>query len=413
MPASPPAVAAPPDDDGLSGEDACPDGELPLEEPLIEQMLDDDPADSLDVGPCYEPYDDDVAEVVDPEQPEAWDLAEKFVETSILKLNIAMMKSGKRAAEIDARLRAIRGRSDLDTVRRCVAELLEDCQTYLAEQSEAAERFRNRIGELGELKSLGEDIEMANLEQSAQIETTISNLKHMDFESDLEAANQRILGELNHLRVARHKLRDNQETAFLTISRYENRMDKIEKQLGNDPLTKVRNRIGLETTLWHWWQQNRQQAHRMSAAIFDLDGFGKVNEEHGPLVGDRILAHVAELARQQATAADLVGRFAGQQFLAVFADAGPRAAIKTAELVRQTIERTTFTHRGAKFQITATAGILEVAPTETHESFLAKLDAVLKHAKRSGPNRASFHNGREPEPVESPSFGAKYSEVAV
>jgi hypothetical protein len=119
----------------------------------------------------------------------------------------------------------------------------------LAEQSEAAEKFRARIGELGELASLGEEIEMTNLEQSAQVETTINNLEYMDFRSDPEAANQRLLEEIKNLRTARHKLRDNQEVAFLSIARYEKRIDKIEKQLFIDPLTKLRNRIGLEEAL--------------------------------------------------------------------------------------------------------------------------------------------------------------------
>lgn len=398
---------------GVSDETAWSGEELPPAETPIDEMLDDDPGQSLDIGPIYEPYDDDVAELINPDQPEAWDLNEKFVETSILKLNIAMMKSGRRASEIDVRLRGVRGHSDAETIRHCVAQLLEDCRTYLAEQNDAADKFRSRVGELGELKDLGEEIEMANLEQSAQIETTISNLEYMDFESDLEAANQRLLSELGKLRVARHHLRDNQEVAFLTIARYENRMDKIEAQLFNDPLTRIRNRIGLETTLWQWWQQNRQQSRQMSAAMFDLDRFGGVNEQYGALTGDRILEAIAALVQQQAGASDLVGRFAGQRFLVVFCDAGPRAAIKSAELIRQTIERTTFVHQDEKFQVTATAGIVEITPDDSHESLLARLEAALKHARKIGGNRASFHNGREPEPVESPNFGAEFSEIAV
>ncbi len=398
---------------GSPAEIVCAGAELPLDESPIDELLDDDPGQSLDIGPSYEPYDDDIAELIHLDQPESWDLGEKFVETSILKLNIAMMKSGQRAAEIDERLRDVRGRSDQETIRQCVAQLLEDCRTYLEEQHEAAERFRSRISELGELKELGEEIEMANLEQAAQVETTISNLEHLDLKTDLEAANQRLLSELGKLRAARHRLRDNQEIAFLSIARYEDRMDTIEAQLFNDPLTKLRNRIGVETTLWPWWQQNRQQSRRMSAALFDLDGFGKVNEQYGTIVGDRILVEVAGLIQRQLHAADLVGRFGGQRFLVVLSDVGPRAAIKTAELIRQTIERATFNHGGEKFQVTATAGIIDVAPAETHESFLAKLEATLNHARRSGANSASFHDGREPEPVESPNLGADFSEINV
>lgn len=410
---APPAVTAEPSMDGLFQEVFCDEKDLAVSENAIKDMLDDDPAESVDVEPNYEPYDDDVAELLNPDQPEAWDLNEKFVETSILKLNIAMMKSGQRAVSLDARLRASRGHSDAETIRRCVEELLEDCETYLAEQSEAAEKFSNRLGELGELKSLGEQIEIANLEQAAQIETTISNLRTMDFQSDLEAANQRLLTELNGLRLARHKLRDNQEMAFMTIARYEDRIDKIENQLFNDPLTKLRNRIGLETTLCQWWKQNRQQSRQMSAALFDLDRFGKLNDEFGFSVCDKLLVKVAELIQQQLSTADLAGRFAGQQFLVVFLDVGPRTAIKTAELIRQTIDKVVFFTDQARIPLTTSTGIIEVQATENQESFLSRLEATLKHAKEAGGNHASFHNGREIELVESPSFGPKYQEIRI
>ena len=90
---------------------------------------------------------------------------------------------------------------------------------------------------------------MGNLEQSAQVETTLNNLEYMDFSGDPEEGNQRLLEEIKNLRMARHRLRDKQEAAFLAIARCENRIDKIEKQLFIDPLTKLRNRIGLEVEL--------------------------------------------------------------------------------------------------------------------------------------------------------------------
>jgi len=405
---NPPELA----DEGLFQKVLRDEGLSPSETTII-GLLDDDPADSIDIDPCYEPYDDDVAELLNPEQPEAWDLNEKYVETSILKLNIAMIKSGQRAVQLDTRLRAIRGHSDRETIHQCVAELLEDCETYLAEQSDAAEKFRDRIGELGELKGLGEEIEMANLEQAAQVETTMSNLRHMNLDGDLEAANHRLMNELNSLRIARHRLRDNQEMAFMTIARYEDRIERIERQLHNDPLTKLRNRIGLEAPLWHGWQQRRHHSRQMSGALFDLDHFGKLNEEFGFAACDQILVRIAELTEQQLNTADLVGRFAGQRFLAMLLDVGPRTAVKSAELIRQTIAKAVFLKGSTKIPVTVSSGIIEVSPSDTHESFLQRLEATLKHAKQAGGNRASFHNGREAEMVESPNLGPKYQEIRI
>ncbi len=389
----------------------------------IEQLLDDEADDTMDDELATESFDGtgddaDASESLNPDDPEAWDLNEKYIETSILKLNIAMMKSGKRATDIDTRLRACRGQTDPEAIRKCLAELKEDCETYLAEQSQLAEQFSERVGELGELSALGDEIEMANLEQSAQVETTLNNLSNMDFQSDLEKANSRLLEEIGNLRQARHKLHDNQDAAFLAIAKHENRMDKIESRLFSDPLTKLLSRTGLEATLWQWWKQNRHQSRQMNAALLDLDEFGRVNEEYGPLVADRILARLAQLIQKRVGKGDLVGRYAGQRFLVVMLDVGPRAAIKNAEQLRQSIENVSFLIGGLEgdrqqTRVTVGGGITEVSPEDTLEGLFERLETTLKQAKKAGPNRAFFHDQENSELVESPDFGVEQIEIEI
>ena len=385
----------------------------PPPSPPLEELLHADPAEHTEVEPYDEPYDDDVAELIRPVSPEAWNLNEKYVETSILRLNIAMMRSGVRATEIDTRLRLLGSRVDAGTIQRSLDELKTDCELYLAEQREGAKRLHSRIGELGELKWLGEEVEAANLQQAAQIETTLQNLHDMDFHSDLAAAAARLLAEISHLREARHKLRDSQEKAFLVIARYENRVDKIEKQLLNDPLTEIRNRIGLETALWEWWRQGRHRSRPMCAAMFDLDGFGRVNTAHGALVGDRILRHFGQFLQQSVAETDLAARYGGQRFVLFFCDNGPQAAAKTVELVRQSLERTTFRHNEEKIRLTACGAVAEVKPDDAYEAVLDRLETAMHQTKQAGANRSACHRGGKIEPMESPDLGAEYDEVAV
>lgn len=377
----------------------------------VDSLLDGLEEESVELQPHEEHYDEDIAEFFQPDQPEYWDLNEKYVETSILKLNVAMIKSGLRTQEIDMRLRAVAGRSDAETIRRCLEELKEDCETYLQQQREAAEKFTARISELGELRSLGEEIELANLEQSAQLETTLSNLQHMDFESDLEAANRRLLAEIHNLRIARHWLRDMQEAAFLAVARYEGRLQSIERQLWHDQLTRLRSRIGLEVALAEWWKQSRHQNRQLAGVLLDLDAFGKVNEKHGSLIGDRVLVHVAELLKKNTSPSDLVGRFTGESFLIMMADVGPRAAIKNAELLRQTLEKMIFRHEEETFHLTLTGAVVEVRPDDSDEGVVKRLQETLRDARRVGRNHIFFHNGRQSEPVEAPNLGAQEIEI--
>lgn len=391
--------------------------DLPLEPSIpsgLHELFDAGDPGELGIEPCDEPYDDDAAELMNPSIPELWDINEKYVEASVLRLNIAMIRSGARAAEIDSRLRSCRGRSDHETIETCLRLLREDCVGYLAEQSEAAQKFSDRIGELGELSSLGEEIEMGNFEQSAQVETTLNNLEYMDFNGDPEEGNRRLLEEIKNLGMARHRLRDKQEAAFLAIARCEDRIDKIEKQLFDDPLTQLPNRIGLEAELHAWWEQGRRKTRPMSAVLFDADKFGAVNEDYGPLLGDRILYQLGQILKSGFGEENLLGRFAGNRFLAVLLDAGPRAALKSIERIRQTVEKTTFLHEDRTIKITVGAAITEVKPDDgEYIAVLERLEKTMKTVKENGPNRAFLCDGHTPEPVESPNFGVEADEIVI
>ena len=344
---------------------------------------------------------------------ELWNLDEAFVETSLLKLNVAMLRSGVRTTEIDSRLRAGDGQPNRETIQHCLAQLSADCESYLAEQSAAAEKFSARLGELGELRSLGEQIETDNLNQAAQIETTLSNLRHMDFASEPAAAAARLLQEIHNLCAARHKLRDSQEAAFLAVARRENRLAHIEPRLGADPLTRLPNRIGLETALAAWWEEGRPKKRQVTAALLDLDAFAQLNETHGLLVGDKVLYHVGQLLRGAAGPADLAGRFGGQRFLLTMMDAGPRNAVKQTETLRQQVEKLAFVSGPQRFGVTLSAGVAEVRPEDSFEAVVTRLERALDQAKQSGRNRGCLANGSRIEPIAAPNLGAQPAEIAL
>ena len=342
-----------------------------------------------------------VAELSKPVAPEYWDLNDKYVETSILRLNIAMMKCDQREIQIDNQLRRCQGHSDKETVESSVRLLREDCIAYLAEQKEAAHKFQSRINELGELSRMCEEIEIANLEQAAQVESTLNNLEFMDFHTDLETANLRLLEEIKNLSMIRYKLRDDQEAAFLTIARSENRIDKIETRLFLDPLTGLRNRIGLETTLFDWWRQGRHQTRHITAMLFDINGFGGVNHKFGLEIGNRIVYQLAQFLQNSISKTDLVGRYSGQQFLAMVNDVDARTALIKAETWQQSIEKIIFIHEGQPINITVSGAVTVLTPSDTYTAVLGRLENIIKQAKHAGLNRIFFHNGTDTAHFES------------
>ena len=320
-----------------------------------------------------------------PAAPATWQLDETFVESNILKFSVAISRSGAQMRVIENRLRSNEGHWDAATIESCLAELEKDAAEYLEEQGRLAEQLHDRMAELGDMTALGEQVEAANLAAVAQLETTISNLKHMDFHGDLTAAGKRLLEEIDNLRVARHNLRDDQEAAFLAVARHQSRLDKVDPQARRDYLTGLPNRIGLETALWQWWEEGVPQEREMGAILLDLDGIGKVAKNAGSAVSDRILAVLAGVVGEVSGPSHLVGRYGGQRFLIVMLDTGPQGLQRLGQLLRQSIERTTFLRDGSPISVTASAGIASVVPQESVETFLNRTEQACIAQSAAGP----------------------------
>jgi diguanylate cyclase (GGDEF)-like protein len=348
-----------------------------------------------------------------PAAPAPWQLDEKLVESNILNFNVAIVRSGAQMGDIETRLRKREGTWDAETIAACLAELEKDAADYLAEQGRLAEQFHGRIAELGEMTAVGEQIETANLAAIAQLETTVSNLKHMDFQSDLQAAGERLLQEISNLRTARHQLRDDHEAAFLAVARHQDRLGQIDPQAQVDQVTGLANRVGVETTLWRWWQEGYPQKHQMGGILLEPDGFGKIARNLGSAAADRLLAALGGIVAQVSGPPHVVARFAEGRFLVVMLDTGPQGLRKMGELLRQSIERTTPINNGNPIALMASAGIAPVLPDDSVEAFLKRTEQALRAARQGGGSQACFADGKEPEPVEALDLRAEFREVAV
>jgi len=350
-----------------------------------------------------------------PAQPEpTWDLKldDRLVESSVLHFNVAMARSEAQTAKLDTRLRGCRGQYDEGTVRECLASLKTDCQEFLQEHKQLLERFHTRAGELGDLQSLGQEIETANAELATQVQTTLEALDKIDIPSDLRTAGERLLEEIDQLRSTRHRLRDEQETAYLSLARQEGRLLEVDPQLQHDPLTKLSNRIGIETTLTRWWAEGRQQSQPFSAATIDLDHFASLNAEHGVEVGDRILVQLGQWVAEMAGADSLVAR-TGQRFLVAVPGNDLAALGPKVETLRQSIGQTTFVHDGQTMAVAATAALVAATPSDTPTAILEKLDRSLAAAKESGRNQSVVEGEQGPSVLKLPDLAVQTRTVTL
>ncbi len=121
--------------------------------------------------------------------------ADMLVEPELSDLDALRRSVDKATSSLSglaARLKKSRVGQSGKTAWSFVGELQEICDPYVRHLSEAAERLCDEVRDSGEATALSDEVEETILEQVAQLETTLSNLQYMDFDSGFSAAMTRL-----------------------------------------------------------------------------------------------------------------------------------------------------------------------------------------------------------------------------
>jgi len=154
-----------------------------------------------------------------------------------------------------------------------------------------------------------------------------------------------------------------------------------------DSLTGLYNRGYFDATLEKEVARSRRSKKPLSLLLVDLDHFKRINDTRGHLVGDRVLAKVASVLREQSRTSDTVCRYGGEEFAIILPETPGIHAQMVAERIRREI--------GAlKLDVPVTASIgikcAELANELVPEFVIAGADAALYAAKRNGRNRCEL-----------------------
>jgi diguanylate cyclase (GGDEF)-like protein len=119
--------------------------------------------------------------------------------------------------------------------------------------------------------------------------------------------------------------------------------------------------------------------------LLDLDGFKRVNDTLGHLVGDRLLRAVGERLRHSLRASDVVARFGGDEFAVVqTAISDPRAAVVLTRKLLDALARP-FELGGETMLLAASAGVaLFPQHGATPQALIEAADLALYRAKEEG-----------------------------
>ncbi|MHA7971445.1 GGDEF domain-containing protein [Rhizobium sp. CAU 1783] len=170
------------------------------------------------------------------------------------------------------------------------------------------------------------------------------------------------------------------------VRRYQSELQRL---ADTDPLTGLLNRRAFKSKAEHEIAQSLSQEHDVSAILFDIDNFKMINDTFGHDAGDDVIRNFACTVRKVMEGYDLVGRWGGEEFVAVVANTSLDRAAEIAEAVRQDVEEQCLLPAdGAPVKVTVSAGVTGLNRKEKSLSpLISRADAALYEAKRHGRNR--------------------------
>ncbi|MBI4877594.1 MAG: diguanylate cyclase [Acidobacteria bacterium] len=163
------------------------------------------------------------------------------------------------------------------------------------------------------------------------------------------------------------------------LSAYQSRLEETERQASQDLLTGVSSRRAVERQI----ELRISQARRFCLVFFDLNGFKQINDRHGHLAGDEVLKQFATQLQSFFRSTDVVGRWGGDEFIAVV-DCGLEAARTRIERLREWVFGDyTIEVGGTAIQtrVRAAVGLAAWNPGETLAALLARADEAMYEDK--------------------------------
>lgn len=171
------------------------------------------------------------------------------------------------------------------------------------------------------------------------------------------------------------------------------RLERAQTEPLRDPLTGLKNLHGLRRAV-----EARECAELTGVAFLavDVDHFKRVNDTHGHVIGDKVLARVAEILREHLTDEEMAARLGGDEFAMLLPERTLDDAATLAESIRANATRTVITRNdGMQYvgAVTLSIGVAIGEPDDTLESLRHRADEALYDAKDAGRNRVALAGG--------------------
>lgn len=166
-------------------------------------------------------------------------------------------------------------------------------------------------------------------------------------------------------------------------------VEELQHKVFLDPLTDLANRRYVDMNLQIKANEMTRYGWQFGVIMMDIDHFKKVNDRYGHDIGDEALKMIARTLLYCSRSSDLVGRWGGEEFIAVITNTNAQALHAIAERYRSLVERSGLPVGTHTLRMTISVGATIAAPDENLVKVIKRADKLLYASKAAGRNRVT------------------------
>lgn len=229
-----------------------------------------------------------------------------------------------------------------------------------------------------EIKNIKKELESYDKDKKQDFK--VSHQKLLNIASVLESKTAILSKDLNE---------HNSEVVLMKqrIVELETELEKAKENSKQDFLTKLYNKRALDEFFKVKEAEFERYGHNYSIVMFDIDFFKKVNDNYGHEAGDKILFGFGKILKKLCRSVDIVGRYGGEEFVAILSETELEGAILFAKKVNAQVEKTRFMYQGQHIPLTVSGGVAERKVYSSLIDTMNGADSNLYIAKGNGRNR--------------------------
>jgi diguanylate cyclase len=256
-----------------------------------------------------------------------------------------------------------------ERVRERFSRVMAELSQSAARTGDSADTFGERLNQLNRTLAQADAPTLAS-----QLAETMASTAQM--QSSVAALRQQVTSSHHEIETLRSELERTREDAVRC------------------PLTKVLNRKGFDQRLREMLDPQHTPARSSCLILIDIDHFKKVNDNHGHLLGDRVLAALGEVLRTsvQALPGVSVARYGGEEFAVLLPGRSLDEATALAEVVRASAKGMKIKQRTSDKvlgTVTVSAGVAALQADDDEAALIARADAALYRSKQEGRDRVT------------------------